>query len=170
MSDSTVWVIVAVVVVVAAAAAFFVIPGADTEVPPPVVIETLEAWVEFTQRPGFKLLEKRALKDYFIAVYRTPADEVAFCYRWRGEGDEPSTSLGVREGGGGDLRDSGRTEDETALNPTGPLPAGGFVQGMVIPIRRDYEGDVMLIFLDNRDDRDAKPDREAFLRTVEWSR
>ncbi|MDJ0975714.1 MAG: hypothetical protein QNJ98_14735 [Planctomycetota bacterium] len=161
-------IIVLLLAVAAAAAAVFLVTDSDAKSPPPVKIETLDDWVDFTQRSGFELLDKRASDDYFIAIYRTAADEVAFCYRWRGEGDEPSTSLAVRDERMESLRDGERSGETTALNDTGALPAGGFVQGMVIPIRKDYTGPVAVVFRDNRDDRDAKPDREVYLRTVTW--
>ena len=159
---------IAGVVVVAAAAAVFLAAPWDGETPPPVSIGTLDAWVEFSTRPGFALLDKRADDDYFIAVYRTAADEVAFCYRWRRDGEAPATSFGVRDPQGHDVQDASRRDEATELNETGPLPAGGFVDGMVMPIRRDYVGPVVLEFRDDQHAPGTIPSREVYSTTLPW--
>lgn len=170
MSNPILWVVTGVVVAIAAAAMILLPTAGSADTPPPVTIDSLEAWVEFTQRPGFELLDKQAFEDYYIAIYRTPADELAFCYRWRGEGPKPSTSLAVRDALMQNLQDAARTDERTALNATGTLPAGGFIDHMVIPIKPDHEGEVMLVFRDDVDDPGELPDREVYLRTVPWTR
>jgi hypothetical protein len=169
MSDTARWIVIAVTLVVAAAAALL-LPTWNEGTPPPVKIETLDAWVHLSGRPGFELLDKQADDDYFFAIYRTDANEVAFCYRWRGEGDAPKTSFAVRDERGNDVQDTGHSGNTTSLNPTGMLPAGGFVDGMVIPIRKDYEGPVLLLFRDDIGRPDTIPGRELYAKTLRWRR
>jgi len=168
MSKTALW--IPIVIMAVAGGALFFTPFWDRTAPPPVEIETLDAWVALSQRPGFALLDKEALDDYFIATYRTEGDELAFCYRWRGEGETPDTSLAVRDEQQDSVRCAERSDNPTALNPTGPLPAGGFVHGMVIPIRKDHEGLVITAFRDNRGEPDAIPGRSVYLSSVEWTK
>ncbi len=168
MSDTSrrIW----IVIVSVSAAALFLAPACGRTTPPSVTVDTLDAWVELSQRPGFTLLDKKTLDDYFIAIYRTEAEELAYCYRWRGEGDAPDTSLAVSDDRKNNVKDAVRSEEATALNPTGSLPAGGFVHGMVVPIRQSHEGLIITVFRDNHGEPNAIPKREVYLRPVEWGK
>lgn len=168
MSSATMWVLVVVVVIAAAAGALFLVPGWTNDTATAVTIDSIEAWQAFTARPDFTLLDEAASADYFIAVYRTEADELAFCYRWRKDDDAPDTSLDVRDENGNELKDPKRWDQTTLLNETGPLPAGGFIHGMVVPIRPDHEGTVRLVFRDNLGAPEAIPAREVYARSFAW--
>ena len=170
MSKAVLWTVAGIVVVTAAAAAMFLTTRWNTDAPPPVTIGTLDAWVEFSRRPGFELLDTHADEDYFIAVYRTEADELAFCYRWRGEGGKPNTSLAVHDDASHDVQDAARRGEATVLNPAGPLPGGGFVDGMVIPIRADHDGPVHVQFQDDRSEPGAIPRHEVYRKALPWER
>ena len=168
MSKTSLWIPIVILGVVAGAISLT--PFWDRAAPPPVEVETLDAWVALSQRPGFALLDKKALDDYFMAMYRTEDDELVFCYRWRGEGEPPDTSLAVRDERQDSVRGAERSDSPTTLNPTGPLPAGGFVHGMVIPIRKDYQGLVITTFRDNHGEPDTIPSRDVYLNSVEWTK
>lgn len=170
MSSTAPWIAIGILIVTVAAGALFLALEWDRTTPPPVEVDTLDQWVALSQRPGFALLDRRSLDDYFIAIYRTEANELAYCYRWRGEGDTPDTSLAVVDDKKVPVNDADRSTNTTALNPTGPLPAGGFVHGMVIPIRQGHEGLVLTEFRDNHGTPDAIPARVVYLGSVDWTK
>ena len=57
MSNTTLWIVVAVVVIVAAIGAALLVPAWFATTPPPVRIESLDDWVAFSLRPGFRPLD-----------------------------------------------------------------------------------------------------------------
>ena len=130
-------------------------------------VTSVESWVERTSRSGFTLLDSAELDDYFIAVYRTERGEIAFCCHWRGDTTIPDNSIAV-------LHEAGRPvnarsdENTTTLNPTGPLPAGGFIHGAVMPIDPTHAGPVRVVFKDDHRNTKDVPSREVYAKTLPW--
>jgi hypothetical protein len=131
-------------------------------------VTSLDRWVERTQRPGFVLLDKVDLEDYYICVYDTGSREVALCYRWKSAQDEPDTSLLVKDADNRSLQDSSRWNTQTQLNETGPIAGNAYVQGMVTPIPQGYRGPIRVVFRDNHGSPDNVPARNVYEKTLDF--
>ncbi len=117
----------------------------------------LSAWEKHTARPGFRLLDSSQTDDYFISVYDTGKDEIAFCYRWKSA--NPATAaqdLGIWDVHKVELSDHNRA-NLTDLNwrrsiwlppPFSPITTGGS-DGIIYPIRPGYRGKIWISFRDD---------------------
>jgi len=131
-------------------------------------VSSLDQWVERTQRPGFVLLDKVDLEDYYICVYDTGSLEVALCYQWKHAQDEPDTSLHIQDAGNRNLQDSSRWNTRTQLNETGPIAKNAYVKGMVTPISKGYRGPIRVVFRDNHHAPDEVPARSVYEKTLDF--
>ena len=165
MPTSSKPILVAVAVVVVLAGAILCMFGAGDGRQSTDRVTSLEQWEELTRRPGFALLDKADLPDYFVCVYETNAAEVAFCYRWKHTEDGPDTcSFIVRDSNGQDLQDTNRSNATTELNAVGSIPEHLYVHGMVVPIPRDHRGQIRVEFMDNEDAE--FPTRSVYAKTL----
>ncbi len=130
-------------------------------------VGTLEGWIGHTARPGFRLLDQAESEAYFVAVYLTPAREIAVCYRWRLETDAPDTSVAVRGDDGENVQDPERWDDTTPLNPTGSVSMADYLHGMVVPLREDVRGRIEIVLKDNFRKPDDIPGRIVYTQTLD---
>jgi hypothetical protein len=131
-------------------------------------VASLDQWVERTKRPGFVLLDKVDLEDYYLCVYDTGSIEVALCYQWKHSGDEPDTSSLIQDGDGRSLQDSSRWNTQTQLNEAGPIAGNAYVKGMVTPLPQGYRGPIRVVFSDNHHAPDEAPARKVYEKTLEF--
>ena len=113
-------------------------------------VTSLSQWETHTARPGFRLLDSADVAHYYICVYDTGLDEIAFCYRWHGSHEERHThSLAIHDSSNQDLHDMGR-EQATSLKWTRDYGIATYAgsDGMVYPIREGYRGTIQIDFKD----------------------
>ena len=142
--------------------------GSASAVPSADPVSSLQQWVERTQRPGFVLLDKVDLEDYYICVYDTGSLEVALCYQWKHAQDEPDTSLHIQDADDRTLQDRSRWDTLTQLNETGPVDGHAYVKGMVTPIPQDYRGPIRVVFQDNHHSPEDVPARSVYEKTLDF--
>ena len=113
----------------------------------------LSEWERQSFRPGFRLLDSADASGYYICVFDTGRDEIAFCYQWHGssEAEPRSHTLGVH-GPTGDLHDLDR-ENPTDLSWTRNYVIASWAgsDGIVYPIKRGYRGKIRIRFRSTED-------------------
>jgi hypothetical protein len=134
----------------------------------PTPVSSLDQWIERTQRPGFVLLDKVELEDYYICVYDTGSFEVALCYQWKHARDEPDTSLHIQDAEHRTLQDKSRWNTPTRLNEEGPRAKHAYVKGMVMPIPQGHRGPIRVVFRDNHRAPDDVPGRSVYEKTLDF--
>lgn len=171
MTKAATWGLVAVGLIGVAAGAIYICSsqsGGDRQTHVRGQVSSLEQWIERSQRPGFTLLDKADLDEYYIGVYVTDTHEVALCYWWKLEVDEPDTSLMIRDSDDRNAQDPSRWNVATPLNATGLIPENEYVKGMVIPIDSEHRGAIQVDFQDNYGDPDAVPARTVYAKTLDF--
>ena len=106
-------------------------------------VSTIEEWEERTQLPGFTLLDRADLPGYYVCVYDTGLEEIAFCYNQKKSEDADSHSFGVYDTRGQSLQDPARWNERSDLNSHGNAY---YIAGMVVPVRPDYRGMIQIGF------------------------
>ena len=125
----------------------------------------LSKWEKSTHRPGFTLLDSAEVNDYYICVYDTGLDEIAFCYQWNGSSEEPTAhSLGVNDSNNDDLHDIYRKKT-TSLRWERYYGIAVYAgcDGLVYPIKKGYRGKIRVDFTDG----DASSDKYRLVYSKE---
>jgi hypothetical protein len=115
--------------------------------------DRLSQWEKEVSRPNFRLLDSAQNADYLIAVYDTGKDEIAFCYKWVGNGPKPVThSLAIHDDQGGDLgHGAGKPTTDLLRKRSCGVPSfleyrQDGLDGIVYPVRSGYRGSLSVAF------------------------
>jgi hypothetical protein len=132
----------AVVIGILSIAAVFIYTWTQ-DTPEDIPVSSIGEWEKRSRLPGFTLLDRADLPGYYVCVYDTGLDEIAFCYHQKKPEAAKRHSFAIFDSDGENLQDPARWNKTTELNRPGDTH---FIPGMVVATRTDYHGEIHVEF------------------------